>query len=88
MKLTLTVQEALERAKLARAMRKAMGMSTNDMALKLNVSSGHYSSLEHGREILSAARLSIIEEIFQAWRNQEITRLEQQIEYLKSLKVE
>ncbi len=80
----LNTEKILRQGKEMKLFRRLMGIKQCDMAAQLKTSQGNYSKMESGREN-PGWRYAAVRNIFNDWRQYEINRLNNQIEYLNEL---
>lgn len=77
-------EQLVEEGEKLKMYRKLMGLKQKEMAKEMNTKQSNYCRMEQGR-LDSNERLDKITKMFKDWRDAEIERLNEQIEYLKAL---
>lgn len=66
--------------------RNHMGKKAYEIAELLGVDQPEYSKKEHGKANVSEQQLAVVKGMFYQWREDEIKRLQDRIEFLNSIK--
>lgn len=77
--------ERIARGQLVKTMRTLMGVKQGAIAKDIGMLQSNLSKIERGKEIISDSRLKIIQNMFIAWREQEVKHLQERIDYLNNL---